>query len=346
MARVCAQDVAAASLRRDSRDRAGRRERARDQRVLPRYLRVRLLADALCRACEPRRSAASLGAHRCAGRWHRRHAHTGRARTRAARHRRQRCRLSGDGRDAFRSAHRRCDCRRCARHRYRLVAATRLLRCEAESRARRRAHSPRCLRSGVRFRDRHGGTPRRRRAAASVERIACAPCAADRCGVARIRSETRGRARRKGRAMRGGRGSVVFVAALAALAACQREARDFDAPTKSVTAPPVRMSAIQPGAISTRTTLEHKYEENAYALSEGKRLFGWYNCNGCHANGGGDKGPALMDNVWVYGSDPANIYATIAEGRPNGMPSFGGHIPDNEVWELVAYVRSLSGLAS
>lgn len=146
--------------------------------------------------------------------------------------------------------------------------------------------------------------------------------------------------------MKGGRGSVVFVAALAALAACQRESRDFDAPTKSVTAPPVRMSAIQPGAISTRTTLEHKYEENAYALSEGKRLFGWYNCNGCHANGGGDKGPALMDNVWVYGSDPANIYATIAEGRPNGMPSFGGHIPDNEVWELVAYVRSLSGLAS
>jgi cytochrome c oxidase cbb3-type subunit III len=146
--------------------------------------------------------------------------------------------------------------------------------------------------------------------------------------------------------MRAGRGSVVFVAALASLAACQREARDFEPPTKSVTSPPVRMSAIQPGAISTSTMLERKYEDNAYALSEGKRLFGWYNCNGCHANGGGDKGPALMDNVWVYGSDPANIYATIAEGRPNGMPSFGGHIPDNEVWELVAYVRSLSGLAS
>ncbi|HSU44388.1 MAG TPA: cytochrome c, partial [Casimicrobiaceae bacterium] len=31
---------------------------------------------------------------------------------------------------------------------------------------------------------------------------------------------------------------------------------------------------------------------------------------------------------------------------PNGMPSFGGHVPENEVWELVAYVRSLAGLAS
>jgi cytochrome c oxidase cbb3-type subunit 3 len=53
-----------------------------------------------------------------------------------------------------------------------------------------------------------------------------------------------------------------------------------------------------------------------------------------------------MDNVWIYGSEPAQIYSTIVEGRPNGMPSFGGHIPENEVWEIVAYVRSLSGLAS
>ena len=51
-----------------------------------------------------------------------------------------------------------------------------------------------------------------------------------------------------------------------------------------------------------------------------------------------------MDDVWIYGSDPANVYATIVEGRPNGMPSFGGHIPDEQVWQLVAYVRSMSGL--
>jgi len=138
---------------------------------------------------------------------------------------------------------------------------------------------------------------------------------------------------------------AVILAALA-LAACQRETRYFEPPTKAITTPPVRMSAIQPGTVSTDTTIEQKYEDNAHALSEGKRLFGWYNCNGCHANGGGDKGPALMDNVWIYGSEPAQIYSTIVEGRPNGMPSFGGHIPENEVWELVAYVRSLAGLAA
>jgi cytochrome c oxidase cbb3-type subunit 3 len=50
-----------------------------------------------------------------------------------------------------------------------------------------------------------------------------------------------------------------------------------------------------------------------------------------------------MDDRWIYGSDPENIFSTIVEGRPNGMPSFRGKIPDYQVWQLVAYVQSLSG---
>ena len=33
----------------------------------------------------------------------------------------------------------------------------------------------------------------------------------------------------------------------------------------------------------------------------------------------------------------------ICEGRPNGMPSFRGKIPDAQAWEIAAYVRALSG---
>ena len=69
------------------------------------------------------------------------------------------------------------------------------------------------------------------------------------------------------------------------------------------------------------------------------------NCNGCHAAGGGAMGPALMDETWIYGSGPQNIYATIMEGRPNGMPSFRGRIPDEQAWQIVAYVRSLADMA-
>ncbi len=36
---------------------------------------------------------------------------------------------------------------------------------------------------------------------------------------------------------------------------------------------------------------------------------------------------------------PENIYATIINGRPNGMPAFGGKIPPQQVWQIVAYVQ-------
>jgi cytochrome c oxidase cbb3-type subunit 3 len=51
-----------------------------------------------------------------------------------------------------------------------------------------------------------------------------------------------------------------------------------------------------------------------------------------------------MDDEWIYGSSSANVYWTIVEGRPQGMPAFGGRIPEDEVWRIAAYVRSLSGL--
>ena len=58
-------------------------------------------------------------------------------------------------------------------------------------------------------------------------------------------------------------------------------------------------------------------------------LFTSYNCVGCHGSGGGGgMGPPLKDHKWIYGADPANIFATIVEGRPNGMPSCRNKIPD------------------
>jgi Cytochrome c, mono- and diheme variants len=106
----------------------------------------------------------------------------------------------------------------------------------------------------------------------------------------------------------------------------------------------VRLSPLQPGPPVRQVRFKSAYEDNAYATSEGKRLFSQFNCVGCHAHGGGSMGPPLMDDEWLYGSEPENIFATIVEGRPNGMPAFGGKIATNQVWQLVAYVRSMSGL--
>ena len=48
-----------------------------------------------------------------------------------------------------------------------------------------------------------------------------------------------------------------------------------------------------------------------------------------------------MDGKWIYGNEPDQIYSTIAQGRPDGMPSFGARVPDQQIWQLVAYVQSL-----
>lgn len=140
-----------------------------------------------------------------------------------------------------------------------------------------------------------------------------------------------------------------FVPALiiaSALIACSKgEQRDFrEMPPAGSPANAVRGSELEPGgAIHTESTSVY-YQNNAYALAEGKALFNSMNCVGCHFHGGGGIGPPLMDDEWIYGSDPAQIYNTIVEGRPNGMPTFKGKLGNQQVWELVAYVRSLSGL--
>jgi cytochrome c oxidase cbb3-type subunit III len=101
---------------------------------------------------------------------------------------------------------------------------------------------------------------------------------------------------------------------------------------------------LRPGGGSPPAMPDNPYERNAWAVAEGKQLYERYNCVGCHAHGGGGMGPPLMDPTWIYGSTSAQIHETIARGRPNGMPAFGDKIPDEQIWKLAAYVRSMSGL--
>jgi cytochrome c oxidase cbb3-type subunit III len=136
-----------------------------------------------------------------------------------------------------------------------------------------------------------------------------------------------------------------------ALPGCQRENRYFRS------SPPPGVARTQPhtslhagGGVNPASDTVHNvvaysmYESNAYSISEGKRLYEWMNCVGCHSNGGGGSGPALMDDTWIYGSEPNDIYETIVDGRPNGMPSFAERLTPQQVWQLVVYVRTMSGL--
>jgi len=147
------------------------------------------------------------------------------------------------------------------------------------------------------------------------------------------------------------RAVVALLFLVLALAACDREQRKLSKQPSTVPSPATgaRKGDLQPGepgAGIAETVSSKSYDgNNAYDLAVGKRLFRWYNCSGCHSSGGGGMGPALMDERWLYGYTPDDIYRTIVEGRPNGMPSFRGRIPEEQLWQLVGYVRSMSGLA-
>src|SRR3954452_2742407 len=136
---------------------------------------------------------------------------------------------------------------------------------------------------------------------------------------------------------------ILLVSGALFVSGCKREQRVFDPGSSgSQIANGVALNEVRPGG--PVSVPDHgPYEESAYAVGEGKRLYNSFNCVGCHNHGGGGIGPALMDAKWIYGSHPEQIYSTIVQGRPNGMPSFAGKIPDYQVWELVAYVRSMSG---
>lgn len=145
--------------------------------------------------------------------------------------------------------------------------------------------------------------------------------------------------------------TALVAAALLALlvAGCEREHREYEskAPPPTPANEAVRVGDLQPGKPQPPRMDPHgrSFEGNAWHVNQGARLYKWFNCTGCHAAGGGSIGPALMDADWRYGGSIEQIHASIAQGRPNGMPSFRGKIPDDQIWEIAAYVRTLSGNA-
>jgi cytochrome c oxidase cbb3-type subunit III len=87
--------------------------------------------------------------------------------------------------------------------------------------------------------------------------------------------------------------------------------------------------------------INNPLEGDKKAIQEGRRLYNWMNCKGCHGEGGGGIGPTLWDDQWKYGGRGADIAESILYGRPEGMPAFAGQIPEENMWRIIAYVQSM-----
>ena len=105
---------------------------------------------------------------------------------------------------------------------------------------------------------------------------------------------------------------------------------------------PLGFSAGEPPELTVSTA--NPLQDDPNAAIEGKKLYAQMNCAGCHGyDAKGGMGPDLTDKAWRYGGTPIEIYKSIYEGRPQGMPAWGNAFPSQTVWQLVAYIQSLGG---
>lgn len=91
-------------------------------------------------------------------------------------------------------------------------------------------------------------------------------------------------------------------------------------------------------------TIPNPYANDRAAVEAGHQHFVDMNCAACHGYDlKGGMGPDLTDTYWRYGGSPADIYKSIFEGRPQGMPAWGRALPSAEIWKVVTYIESKGG---
>jgi putative heme-binding domain-containing protein len=83
---------------------------------------------------------------------------------------------------------------------------------------------------------------------------------------------------------------------------------------------------------------------NPVAIEAGRKLFAT-GCAACHgADGQGGRGPNLREKVFWHPLDDGTLYNVIRKGVPGGgMPA--ADLPDDQVWQIAAFVRSLTAPA-
>jgi cytochrome c(L) len=85
------------------------------------------------------------------------------------------------------------------------------------------------------------------------------------------------------------------------------------------------------------------YTSNPEAVKEGEKFYVLYGCSGCHGRGGGGgMGLPLIDDVWKYGGDDATLMKLIkGEIAESPMPKFGQTLTEEQIWKIIAYIRSI-----
>jgi putative heme-binding domain-containing protein len=81
---------------------------------------------------------------------------------------------------------------------------------------------------------------------------------------------------------------------------------------------------------------------NALAVKQGQNIFRG-RCAVCHGiDAKGYRGSDLTTGDWVHGGSDRQIFRTITTGVPGTEMPGSGNLSEDEVWQLIAYLRTLS----
>ena len=96
--------------------------------------------------------------------------------------------------------------------------------------------------------------------------------------------------------------------------------------------------------------LENPVEATRESLVAGRQRYVFL-CRQCHGNrgaGDGDMSHAggipsdFTDDVWTHGASDGEIFTVIKEGVTADMQGYGNQLRDEDIWNLVNYIKSLS----
>jgi len=86
---------------------------------------------------------------------------------------------------------------------------------------------------------------------------------------------------------------------------------------------------------------KNPFTGNPEAIKAGAELYKTH-CERCHGpEGSGGVCPNLTDKEWKYGGSDRDFFRSIASGRPGGMPAWKDIISRDDIWKVIAYIRTL-----
>ncbi len=118
----------------------------------------------------------------------------------------------------------------------------------------------------------------------------------------------------------------------------------------AVVTPRAQEHPVEPHTHAEGHALANPTEPTSDSVATGRQRY-VFSCRPCHGNrgkGDGDMSHAggvpsdLTDKVWQHGASDGEIFLVIKEGVSADMQAYKSQIPDDDIWHLVNYIRSLA----